>query len=99
MDRVGPEVVPTVETIRQRFETRRREAGPLAKVFRRLIGLEMKMKQYAEGATFVRTVIDQVGMAGLNQVWSSAEKLPTGEEIRDPARWLDRMSAPPAVSA
>jgi putative hydrolase len=99
MDRVGPDVVPTVETIRHRFEARRRDAGPLAKVFRRLIGLELKLKQYAEGAVFVRTVIDAVGMAGLNVVWASADRLPSGEEIRDPRRWLDRMSADPAVPA
>ncbi len=99
MDQVGPDVVPAVETIRQRFDARRRDAGPLAKVFRRLIGLEMKMKQYAEGANFVRVVIDEVGMAGLNVVWTGPDLLPTGEEIRDPRRWLERTSGAPAVSA
>jgi uncharacterized protein (DUF2342 family) len=39
-------------------------------------------------------------MAGLNTVWTSAERLPTGAEIRDPQRWLDRVAgSPPAVSA
>jgi coenzyme F420 biosynthesis associated uncharacterized protein len=99
MDRVGPEVVPSVATIREKFDQRRREAGPVARLVRRLIGLEMKMKQYAEGADFVRAVLDEVGMAGLNTVWASAERLPTGAEIRDPGLWLTRVGAPPAVSA
>jgi coenzyme F420 biosynthesis associated uncharacterized protein len=99
MDRVGPEVVPSVEAIRTKFTERRREAGPIAKLVRRLIGLEMKMKQYAEGAAFVRAVIDEIGMPGLNTVWSSAEQLPTGVEIREPRLWLERVGAPPAVSA
>jgi coenzyme F420 biosynthesis associated uncharacterized protein len=99
MDRVGPDVVPSVETIRARFNARRRDAGPLGKLFRRLIGMEMKMKQYAEGAEFVRAVIGAVGMSGLNIVWTSAELLPTGEEIRNPALWLERTSGHPAVSA
>jgi coenzyme F420 biosynthesis associated uncharacterized protein len=99
MDRVGPEVVPTVATIRERFDTRRREAKPLTRMVRRLIGMEMKMKQYAEGARFVRAVIDEVGMTGLNIVWSGADLLPTGEEIRDPKRWLERTSGHRAVPA
>jgi len=99
MDRVGPDVVPSVETIRARFDARRRDASPLGKVVRRLIGMEMKMKQYAEGARFVRAVIDEVGMPGLNVVWTSSDLLPTGEEIRDPKRWLERTSGHPAASA
>jgi len=99
MDRVGPEVVPSVETIRSRFDARRRDASPLGKVFRRLVGMEMKLKQYAEGAQFVRAVIDEVGMAGLNIVWTSADLLPSGEEIRNPSLWLERSSGHPAVSA
>jgi coenzyme F420 biosynthesis associated uncharacterized protein len=99
MDLVGPAVVPSVETIRSRFDTRRRDAGPLSKFFRRVIGLEMKMKQYAEGAAFVRHVVDEIGMDGLNVVWTSADRLPTGEEIRDPKRWLERIASAPAVSA
>jgi coenzyme F420 biosynthesis associated uncharacterized protein len=90
MDTVGPSVVPSVATIRRRFDERRREAKPLARFVRRLLGIEMKMKQYAEGAQFVRVVIDEVGMAGLNAVWSSPDQLPTGVEIRDPKLWLER---------
>jgi coenzyme F420 biosynthesis associated uncharacterized protein len=99
MDRVGPEVVPSVAAIREKFTARRRAAGPIAKFVRRLIGLEMKLKQYAEGAEFVRAVIDEIGMAGLNTVWSSPDRLPTGVEIREPRLWLERVDAPPAVSA
>jgi coenzyme F420 biosynthesis associated uncharacterized protein len=99
MDTVGPTVVPSVATIRRRFDQRRREAKPLARIVRRLLGIEMKMKQYAEGARFVRAVIDEVGMPGLNTVWTAAAQLPTGVEIRDPKLWLERVGAPPAVSA
>jgi coenzyme F420 biosynthesis associated uncharacterized protein len=100
MDAVGPEVVPSVVQIRQRFDRRRNQAGSLERTIRRLLGVEMKMRQYAEGARFVRAVVDQIGMAGLNVVWTSADQLPTGAEIRDPQRWLDRVAGtPPAVSA
>jgi coenzyme F420 biosynthesis associated uncharacterized protein len=100
MDAVGPDVVPTVTLIRERFNQRRRSAGSIEGMIRRLLGVEMKMRQYAEGARFVRAVVDEIGMAGLNTVWESADRLPTGVEIRDPQRWLDRIAGhPPAVSA
>jgi coenzyme F420 biosynthesis associated uncharacterized protein len=100
MDGVGPDVVPTVVAIRKGFEGRRRSANPVERLLRRLFGIEMKMKQYAEGAAFVRAVVDDVGMTGLNRVWSGPEMLPTGAEIREPASWLARTAAqPPAVTA
>jgi coenzyme F420 biosynthesis associated uncharacterized protein len=97
MDLVGPSVVPSVATIRERFDRRRREAGPLQRFMRRLLGVEMKMKQYAEGAAFVRAVIDEVGMTGLNTVWEAAERLPTAAEIRKPRRWVERVGSTPAA--
>jgi len=99
MDTVGPSVVPSVATIRARFDRRRRQANPLSRIVRRLLGLEMKLKQYAEGAVFVRAVIDEVGMPGLNTVWTAPGQLPTAAEIRDPKLWLKRVGLPPAVSA
>jgi uncharacterized protein (DUF2342 family) len=59
----------------------------------------MKMKQYAEGARFVREVIDEIGMAGLNTVWSGPELLPSAEEVRRPQLWLDRTDPLRAATA
>jgi coenzyme F420 biosynthesis associated uncharacterized protein len=97
MDLAGADVIPSVATIRERFNQRRRDAGALQRFLRRLLGIEMKMKQYAEGAAFVRAVIDDVGMTGLNQVWESPDRLPTGAEIRSPELWLERVGTPPAA--
>jgi coenzyme F420 biosynthesis associated uncharacterized protein len=100
MDGVGPQVVPTVATIRGRFEQRRRSGSRLEQTLRRLFGIEMKLRQYAEGAAFVRAVVDAVGMPGFNRVWSGAPWLPDAAEIREPDRWLARVATdPPAVSA
>ena len=90
MDSVGPSVVPTVATIRRRFTARRQGQG-FDKVIRRLLGLDAKMRQYRDGARFCRTVIDAVGMAGFNRVWTSPNTLPTREEIADPTLWLARV--------
>jgi coenzyme F420 biosynthesis associated uncharacterized protein len=102
MDAVGPSVVPSVATIRNRFETRRRSSNPVERVFRRLFGIDMKMRQYAEGARFVRAVVAESGMPGLNRVWAGPELLPDRAEIRDPQAWLRRIGdddpALPAVN-
>ena len=66
MDSVGPEVIPTVEHIRAKFTVRRQGQG-LDKIIRKLLGLDAKMRQYRDGASFCRAVLAEVGMAGLNQ--------------------------------
>ncbi len=100
MDGVGPQVVPSVAVIRERFDARRREVGTVERMVRKLLGIEMKMQQYAEGASFVRTVVDAVGVDGFNRVWTSPQTLPSRDEIRNPAQWLARVAdVPPAVTA
>jgi coenzyme F420 biosynthesis associated uncharacterized protein len=99
MDAVGPEVVPTVAEIRARFQGRREATSRLDKTIRRLLGIDIKMKQYAEGSRFVRTVIDEVGMAEFNRVWTSPETLPTREEIKEPAAWIARVVGARAIEA
>ena len=93
MDAVGPQVVPSVAIIRERFAERRKGGGLLDRVLRTLLGVEAKVRQYAEGAAFTREVIDAVGMDGFNAVWSSPETLPTRPEIAEPSRWLRRVTA------
>ena len=91
MDGVGPDVVPSVATMRERFGKRRKGRGPVDRTVRRLLGLEAKMRQYREGAAFVRAVVDREGHDGFSAVWKSAEHLPTAEEITDPPRWSRRV--------
>jgi coenzyme F420 biosynthesis associated uncharacterized protein len=91
MDGVGPSVIPTVDVIRRRFDQRRKGAGSLDRMMRRLLGLEAKMAQYRNGAVFVRGVIDAVGMEGFNKVWVEPANLPSKDEIADPAAWVTRV--------
>jgi coenzyme F420 biosynthesis associated uncharacterized protein len=99
MDGVGPDVVPSVVTLRKRFAQRRKGRGPLDRVLRRLLGLEQKMKQYADGRIFVGGVVDLVGMEGFNRVWEKPENLPLIEELTEPARWVERVHGRPAIPA
>ena len=94
MDAVGRSVVPTVARIRARFEARRSGAGqrgPADRVLRSVLGLDLKLAQYRDGAAFVRSVTRDVGQDGLNAVWSAPAMLPAPREITDPRAWVRRV--------
>jgi coenzyme F420 biosynthesis associated uncharacterized protein len=98
MDGVGPEVIPSVDQIRAKFNRRRDSGNPLEKAIRRLLGIEVKMRQYAEGRKWVHGVVERVGMQGFNKVFSSPLTLPRLEELGDPDAWVARVHGPqPAV--
>jgi len=91
MNGVGPDVIPSVDEIGRKFSERRRGQNPADRLVRKLFGLDMKARQYAEGAAFVRAVVDDAGMASFNRVWTSPNTLPTRAEIANPALWMARV--------
>ncbi|HET7172928.1 MAG TPA: zinc-dependent metalloprotease [Nocardioidaceae bacterium] len=91
MDGVGPAVVPSVDVIRERFDVRRGTAGTFDQLLRRLLGFDAKLRQYRDGAAFVRGALAEVGVAGFNAVWEGPDRLPTPAEIADPAAWVRRV--------
>lgn len=91
MDAVGPDVVPSVATIRARFTDRRRGGGLIDRLLRALLGVEAKVRQYAVGAAFTKYVVLAAGMDGFNKVWESPATLPTRAELAEPADWLRRV--------
>jgi coenzyme F420 biosynthesis associated uncharacterized protein len=92
MDGVGPQVVPSVGEIREKFRERRAKgASRLDMALRKLLGLDAKLRQYRDGERFVRAVVEEVGMDGFNRVWTSPNTLPTKAEIAKPADWVARV--------
>lgn len=92
MDAVGPAVVPSVATIRSRFDERRhRKQSPLQRIVRALLGVDAKIAQYTRGKKFVDEVVSTVGMKRFNAIWTDAETLPLPTEIDEPRRWIDRV--------
>jgi len=99
MDAVGPQVVPSVEQIRERFNERRGTAGRMERTLRRILGIDLKMKQYAQGSRFVKAVVEEAGMATFNKVWTSPQTLPKKDEFDRPELWLDRVGRGGALAA
>lgn len=91
MDEVGPGVIPTVATIRERFDQRRAQPRGMEGIVRRIIGLDAKMQQYSQGSAFVREVVETVGLDEFNAVWTGPETLPRRDEFNAPHRWIERV--------
>jgi putative hydrolase len=84
--------VPSVAEIREKFQQRRAKgASRLDMALRKLLGLDAKLRQYQDGAAFVRRTVDRVGMEGFNRVWTGPNTLPTKHEIANPDAWVTRL--------
>ncbi|HTA14042.1 MAG TPA: zinc-dependent metalloprotease [Solirubrobacteraceae bacterium] len=93
MDAVGADVLPTLERMRTAMTRRRRDRGWPWRILERLLGLEMKLRQYEVGRSFCDEVVAQAGPQALTVAWSSAEMLPSTDELQSPHAWLARTHA------
>jgi uncharacterized protein (DUF2342 family) len=64
----------------------------------RLLGFDVKLRQYEQGKRWADEVAAAAGIEGLNRVWSSPEALPSADELRHPKQWLER-TEPPRLTA
>jgi len=77
--------------LREKVDARRRNRGPVATTIGRLLGLDMKRRQYERGKAFFEAVADARDVAFAARVWERPENLPSEAELDDPARWLARV--------
>jgi coenzyme F420 biosynthesis associated uncharacterized protein len=90
MDAVAPELLPSLPDLRRALDERRRVQSPFGRLVSRLLGLEMKLKQYERGKLFCDAIAEGGGPAALRHLFSAPEALPTPAEIEDPQAWLRR---------
>ena len=98
LDDVHPNRMPSVHRLRAVLSRSRAADAGIgpgpglgALLLHRLMGLEAKEAQYADGAAFVRSVVARIGHEGLNAVWSDPGLLPTPAEITRPDVWVRRV--------
>jgi coenzyme F420 biosynthesis associated uncharacterized protein len=97
MDALGASLVPGYEKLRDAMDRRRRSRSAPERVLQKLLGLEMKMRQYVQGKQFCDAVASAVGIEGLNAVWRSPQDMPTTAELDDPQAWIRRTRLPSAA--
>jgi coenzyme F420 biosynthesis associated uncharacterized protein len=91
MDAVAPDLLPSLPQLRAALDRRRKTQSGLSRLFAKLLGLELKLRQYEQGKAFCDAVVDRVGAGGLQHVFSGPEALPTLQELQDAPAWLRRV--------
>jgi len=92
MDEVGAQLLPSLPRLREAMTRRRGSRGMPWRVLERLLGLELKLRQYENGRRFCDAVVAAGGPQRLAQAWSGPETLPTTVELEAPERWLARVA-------
>lgn len=93
MDAVAPDLLPSLPRLRRSLDRRRKVQSRLSRLVGRLLGLELKLRQYERGKLFCDAVVRAGGPEALAFVWSSPAAMPTLEEIEAPSAWLARTAA------
>jgi coenzyme F420 biosynthesis associated uncharacterized protein len=93
MDAAAAANEPGYARLRERLDAHRARRGGLGEVISRLLGMELKLRQYRLGKAFCDTIADAGGLEALNRVWSSPAALPSNEELERPHLWIERLRA------
>src|SRR6202011_5306724 len=81
MDAMGSAVLPSLPRLRAAMNRRREPRGLPWRVLARLVGIELKLRQYEVGRRFCDAVVERGGPQALAWAWSGPEQLPTSAEL------------------
>jgi coenzyme F420 biosynthesis associated uncharacterized protein len=93
MDAAGEQLDPGYARLRERLEAHRSSLRrhALDQIIGRILGLDLKLRQYRIGKAFCDRIVERAGIDGLNRAWATPEALPTLAELERPERWLERV--------
>ena len=94
MDAIGAEVLPSLPRLHAALNRRREVRSLPWRVIERLLGLELKLRQYEVGRRFCDAVVSEGGPEALARVWTGPEALPSTAELQAPEQWLARTRLP-----
>ena len=92
MDAGAAERGPALDQLRRRLDERRARRGGLGDLIARLLGMDLKLRQYELGKAFCDRVAAEAGPDALRLAWRSPDDLPDLAELEDPKRWLERVA-------
>jgi coenzyme F420 biosynthesis associated uncharacterized protein len=95
MDAVAPDLLPSLPTLRTALDRRRKSQSGLSRLLAKLLGLELKLRQYEQGKFFCDAIVRAAGTHALVHVFSGPDALPTLAELTDPPAWLARVGLEP----
>jgi coenzyme F420 biosynthesis associated uncharacterized protein len=99
MDAAGTELISDLPRLREALARRRRDRTGLMRVLERMLGFDLKLRQYEQGKAFCDAVVAAGGIAALNRVWEVPAAMPRLDEIEKPERWMARFDGPAQLTA
>lgn len=96
MDACAADEGGALADLRRRLDERRGRRGGLGDLIARLLGMDLKLRQYEQGKAFCDAIGAAGGDAALLALWESPDSLPDLEELAAPDRWLERVALVPA---
>jgi uncharacterized protein (DUF2342 family) len=91
VDAVSSRLLGATSPIAEAVRRRRAEYGTDAQLIERLLGLTTTRAQQQRGRTFINGVVEREGAGALPRMLSSAESMPTPNEVDAPGLWLARL--------
>ena len=90
MDVTGAQILDDLPALRSAMQKRRRDRSGFMRILEKLLGMDLKMRQYEQGKAFCDAVVGYGGITALNRAWAGPEALPQPSELEDPLAWLAR---------
>ncbi len=98
MDAIAAEFIPEHEKLRAAMDRRRQSRSAPQRVIERLLGFDVKLRQYEEGKRWADGVVGCRGDRGAQSRVVVPGGAPHVDELQHPGQWLKR-TEPPRLSA
>lgn len=91
MDTIGVGLIGSYSQVTEAMRRRRVESSSSDRFVERLLGLDLTQAHFDRGRAFVDGIVERAGTESLERLWSSADVLPTPNEVDAPGLWLARI--------
>jgi putative hydrolase len=85
------ERLPGTSALSETLRRRRATGGPAEQTFATLVGLELRPRKLREAAVLWERLTQAVGADARDAVWQHPDLMPSGEDLDEPAGFIDRM--------
>ena len=86
--------LPHGSALGEAIRRRRASGGPAEKVFRGLVGLDLRPRRLRDAANLFRAMEDRHGRAARDDVWEHPDVAPQSGDLDDPLGYVERFGAP-----
>ncbi len=83
--------IPSAVALSETMRRRRASGGPAEQTFATLVGLELRPRKVREAAALWRSLLAASDVATRDGVWAHPDLMPDGEDLDNPAGFIDRV--------